>query len=82
MKTNTKLSITLPTTELEMVNDLMRTLKAKSKVEVIRRGLNLLKETTDRKSLRASFKRASEATRGTIQSELDDLDGLTDEGII
>jgi len=82
MKNNTKSSITLPATELEMVNDLMRTLKAKSKVEVIRRGLKLLKETTDRKSLRASFKQASEATRGTIQSELDDLDGLTDEGII
>ncbi|PWU19635.1 MAG: hypothetical protein C5B49_05410 [Bdellovibrio sp.] len=81
MKNNTKSSITLPAPELELVIDLMKTLKAKSKVEVIRRGLTLLKETTDRKSLRDSFKKASEATRGTIQSELDDLNALTSEGL-
>lgn len=81
MKNNTKSSITLPAPELELVIDLMKTLKAKSKVEVIRRGLTLLKETTDRKSLRASFKKASEATRGTIQSELNDLNALTGEGL-
>ena len=81
MKTNTKSSITLPAPELELVHDLMKALKAKTKVEVIRRGLALLKEATDRKSLRAAFKHASEATRGVIQSELDELDALTDEGL-
>jgi hypothetical protein len=81
MKNNTKSSITLPAPELELVNDLMKTLKAKTKVEVIRRGLTLLKETTDRKSIRASFKKASEATRHTIQTELDELNALTDEGL-
>lgn len=81
MKNNTKSSITLPAAELELVMDLMKSLKAKTKVEVIRRGLTLLKETTDRKSLRDSFKRASEATKDTIQSELNDLDALTDEGL-
>lgn len=81
MKTNTKSSITLPAAELDLVTDLMRSLKAKTKVEVIRRGLTLLKETTDRKSLREAFKSASEATRATLQSELNDLDALTDEGL-
>jgi len=81
MKNNTKSSITLPATELALVIDLMKTLRAKSKVEVIRRGLTLLKENTDRKSLRASFKKASEATRGSLRADLDDLDSLSDEGL-
>ena len=81
MKINTKSSITLPASELELVVGLMKTLKAKSKVEVIRRVLQLLKETTDRKALRASYKRASEATRGTLSDELEDLDGLSSEGL-
>ncbi len=81
MRNNTKSSITLPATELELVNGLMKTLKAKSKVEVIRRGLTLLKETVDRKSLRASFKKASEATREGVRAELDELEDLTDEGL-
>ena len=81
MKNNTKSSITLPAAELELVTNLMRSLKAKTKVEVIRRGLTLLKEATDRKSLRDAFKKASAATRATIHSELKELDALTDEGL-
>ena len=81
MKSNTKSSITLPATELEMVNALMRQLKAKTKVEVIRRGLALLKETTDRKSLRSAFKMASEASKKNIQIELEELNELTGEGL-
>jgi len=81
MKNNTKSSITLPAAELDLVTDLMRSLKAKTKVEVIRRGLTLLKETTDRSYLRESFRKASEATRETIQSELKELDAVTDEGL-
>ncbi len=64
-----------------MVVSLMKTLKAKSKVEVIRRGLALLQESTDRKTLRASFKKASEATRGALQNELSELDALTGDGL-
>ena len=81
MKSNIKSSITLPPQELELVTELMKKLKAKTKVEIIRRGLALLKESTDRKSLRDSFKKASEATRGVTQAELDELDALSDEGL-
>jgi hypothetical protein len=81
MKNNTKSSITLPPNELELVLKLMKTLKAKSKVEVIRKGLALLQEVTERKSLRAAFKKASEATRATLLDELADLDALSDEGL-
>ena len=82
MKNNTKAksSITLPASEVELVTDLMKTLKARSKVEVIRRGLHLLKETLDRKTLRAAYKIASEATRSTARDELDDLDGVSGDG--
>ncbi len=81
MKNNTKSSITLPASELELVMELMKTLKAKSKVDVIRKGLTLLKESIDRKSLRDSFKRASEASRKNYISEMDELDALIDDGI-
>ena len=81
MKNNTKSSITLPASELELVMELMKTLKAKSKVDVIRKGLTLLKESIDRKSLRDSFKKASEASRKNYISEMDELDALIDDGI-
>lgn len=81
MKNNTKSSITLPASELELVMELMKTLKAKSKVDVIRKGLTLLKENIDRKSLRDSFKKASEASRKNYISEMDELDALIDDGI-
>ncbi len=81
MKTNTKSSITLPPHELKLVNDLMKSLKAKSKVEVIRRGLFLLKETTDRNALRASYKEASEKARKFSDIELQELNELTDDGL-
>jgi len=81
MKNNTKSSITLPPLELQLVNELMKILKAKTKVEVIRRGLTLLKESTDRKALRLSFKAASQATRASLKSEIQELDSLSGEGI-
>jgi len=58
MKTNTKSSITLPPEELRLVVSLQARLKAKSKVEVVRRGLRLLQETTDRESMREAYRRA------------------------
>ncbi len=81
MKTNTKSSITLPPDELKLVVALQAKLKAKSKVEVVRRGLRLLKETTDRESLREAYRAASLATRRSIAQELDDLDHLSSEGL-
>jgi hypothetical protein len=81
MKTNTKSSITLPAQELKLVVELQARLKAKSKVEVVRRGLRLLKETTDRESLREAYRRASLATRASLSRELNELDHLASDGL-
>ena len=81
MKNNTKSSITLPPDELRLVNGLMKTIGAKSKVEVIRRGLQLLKATTDRKILREAYAKASEATRSVTLEDLKELDHLADESL-
>jgi Arc/MetJ-type ribon-helix-helix transcriptional regulator len=81
MKTNTKSSITLPPEELKLVLSLQARLKAKSKVEVVRRGLRLLQEVTDRERLREAYRRASLATRGSTSKELRELDRLAGEGL-
>lgn len=82
MKSNTsKSSITLPPDELKLVNGLMKTLGAKSKVEVIRRGLRLLKETTDRQELRKAYLTASESTRESLQGEMSELEPWDQDGI-
>jgi hypothetical protein len=80
MKSNTKSSITLPPKELKLVLALQAKLKAKTKVEVVRRGLRLLKEMTDRESLREAYRRASLATRASVSDELTELDHLASEG--
>jgi Arc/MetJ-type ribon-helix-helix transcriptional regulator len=74
MKTNTKSSITLPPEELRLVVSLQARLKAKSKVEVVRRGLRLLQETTDRERMREAYRRASLATRESLAGELKELE--------
>jgi len=81
MKTNTKSSITLPPDELKLVLRLKAMLKAKSKVEVVRRGLRLLQEATDRESLREAYRRASLETRSSLKKELAELDPLVSEGL-
>jgi Arc/MetJ-type ribon-helix-helix transcriptional regulator len=81
MKTNTKSSITLPPEELKLVVALQAKLKAKSKVEVVRRGLRLLQETTDRASLKDAYRRASRATRASLSHEMVELDHLASEGL-
>lgn len=80
MKDNAKSSITLPPAELKLVTTLQAKLKAKSKVEVVRRGLLLLKEVTERETLRDAYRRASEATRGSL-TDLRELDKLAAEGL-
>lgn len=81
MKSNTKSSITLPPDELRLVVALQAKLKAKTKVEVVRRGLRLLKESTDRESLRQAYRQASAATRASLESELAELDHLAAENL-
>lgn len=81
MKSNTKSSITLPPEELRLVVALQTRLKARSKVEVVRRGLQLLKETTDRECLRQAYRKASAATRASLDAELAGLDHLAAEGL-
>ncbi len=81
MKSNTKSSITLPPEELKLVVSLQAKLKAKSKVEVVRRGLRLLQEVTDRERLRDAYRRASLATRPSLREDLEELDPLTSEGL-
>ena len=80
MKRNTKSRITLPAAELRLVLSLKSRLKAKSNVEVVRRGLHLLEETT-RESLREAYRRASMATRDSVLRELEELDHLAPEGV-
>ncbi len=81
MRSDTKSSITLPPNELKLVLSLQARLKAKSKVEVVRRGLRLLQETTDREALREAYRRASLATRRSLTREVRELDGLVGEGL-
>jgi hypothetical protein len=81
MKSNTKSSITLPPEELRMVLALQAKLKAKSKVEVVRRGLRLLSDATEREALREAYRRASRATRASLARELRELDHLSAEGL-
>jgi hypothetical protein len=81
MKKNTKSSITLPREELQLVLSLKRKLKARTKVDVVRRGLRLLRDVTERENLREGYRRASLATRSSLSREIPELDGLASEGL-
>jgi hypothetical protein len=81
MRSNVKSSITLPPEELRLVQSLKVRLKLKSNVEVVRRGLHLLKETTERRALRDAYRAASRVTRASLAREMKDLDHLSDEGL-
>jgi hypothetical protein len=81
MKSNTKSSITLPPAELALVEGLKKRLRAKSKVEVVRRGLYLLRDSVDRDALRARYAEASKRVRKSTLAELAELDGLSGEGL-
>ena len=64
-----------------MVVALQAKLKARSKVEVVRRGLRLLHEVTERDALRDAYRRASRATRTSLSREIEELDHLAAEGL-
>ena len=81
MKSNAKSSITLPPEEVRLVHSLKSRLKLKSNVEVVRRGLRLLQETTERRMLKEAYRAASRATRQSTAQEIADLDHLADEGL-
>ena len=81
MKKNTKSSITLPAKELELVEGLVKSLGAKSKVDVIRQGLYLLKNQSDRIALKAAYAEAARKAGGSLRAEIEDLDHLSSEGI-
>ena len=81
MKVNTKSSITLPADELKMVSILKKRMKIKTNVEVIRQGLFLLFQNTEKKLLQDQFTKASMMTRTHMKAELADLDHLTDENL-
>jgi hypothetical protein len=81
MKSNTKSSITLPPAELALVEGLRKRLRAKTKVEVVRRGLYLLRDSVDREALRARYAEASKQVRESTLEELAELDGLSAEGL-
>ncbi len=81
MKSHVKSSITLPPAEVRLVQSLKVRLKLKSNVDVVRRGLLLLKETTERQALRDAYREASRATRASVTREIDELDHLAGEGL-
>lgn len=81
MKRNTNSSITLPQEELKQVLSLQTKLKVKTKVQVVRRGLRLLQDLTDRETLREAYRRSSPATRSSLSRELPELEGLSAEGL-
>lgn len=78
---NVKSSITLPPAELAMVEELMKRLKAPSKVDVIRQGLRLLQVKTKRELLAAEFKRASEINEADVLEILAETDHLNADGL-
>jgi Arc/MetJ-type ribon-helix-helix transcriptional regulator len=81
MKSNTKSSITLPPDELRLVQTLKSRLKLRTNVEVVRRGLRLLAETTERRALKEAYRTASSAARATAADEIAALDPLVAEGL-
>ncbi len=71
----------MPAGELKLVHSLKARLKLKSNVEVIRRGLQLLHETTERQALKEAYRVASRATRQSATEEIRDWDHLAGEGL-
>ncbi len=81
MKSHTKSSITLPPSELALVEGLRKKLRIKTKVEVVRRGLFLLRDSVDRDALRAKYAEASRSVRHSTAREVLELDRLSAEGL-
>lgn len=81
MKSNVKSSVTLPPDDLRRVKRLKARLKLSSNVAVVREGLRVLEEISDRDALREEFRKASAETRQSLQKEMEELDHLAGEGL-
>ena len=81
MTYNAKSSVTLPADEVALIYELRSSLGIKSKVEVVRRGLRLLKERSDRSQLKDAYRDASRRVQAAIKEELCELDHLAGEGL-
>ena len=79
MKSTKKPRISLSEEDLRLVLEIQRLLEAKNKASVVRRALQLLRDSTPREGLREAYRRASLATRASL--EFGELDHLTGEGI-
>ncbi len=77
MKDQVESCVTLSVVELKLFRDLKVRLRLQSNVEVVRHGLRLLRETTDRAALRSAHRRASEATGGLNVLDRAELDVLS-----
>lgn len=66
---------------VRLVKSLKSRLRLKSNVDVVRRGLRLPEETTDREALRDAYRKASLATRAAARKEIEELDHLVGEGL-
>ncbi len=76
-----KSSITLPPEEYQLVLSLKRTLSLRSNVDVVRRGLALLRREIEAEARQRSYLEASLAVRGPQAEEVAELDALAAEGL-
>ena len=81
MKNNIKSSITLPPSEMKLVLLLMKNLGIHTKVEVVRQGLNLLKETADRKFLEKEYAIAARKLKKATKKYVEEFDHLSGESL-
>jgi hypothetical protein len=58
-----------------------RRLKLRTNVEVVRRGLRLLAETTERQALKEAYRKASMESRSATVTEIEAFDPLAPEGL-
>jgi hypothetical protein len=59
----------------------MPKVKARTKVDVVRRGLRRFRDVKEREALRKAYRRASRATAASLSRELRELDHLAAEGL-
>jgi hypothetical protein len=81
MNPNTKSSVTLPRDTVLLIEKLQKRFNLKTKVDVVRKGLQLLDESSERSLLRERYRQAAYDVRTTTQAEVDELDHLSSEGL-
>ncbi|MEO7454415.1 MAG: ribbon-helix-helix protein, CopG family [Fimbriimonadales bacterium] len=81
MKSNTKSSVTLPEEAVALIEKLQRRLEIPSKVEVVRRALRLLDESSERIALRERYREAAYRVRESAEEAIHDYDHLASEGL-